>query len=183
MKIKKRAKQLIEAYSAADLGKVFQLVRQLEAEGITDTYAIGGAVGASFYAQLGATQDVDVFITFPSTGLLLDPSKVNRWLTQRGAKAVGEHMMISGWPVQFLPAGNDLVKEALSEAVIHQTAAGPVRVFTAEHLAAIALQLNRDKDRLRLPGLVNSADFNPRKFTDILRRHSLLARWKLFNAA
>jgi hypothetical protein len=180
--MKKRAKQLIEAYSAADLAKVFQLLRQLEADGVTDTYAIGGAIGASFYAQLGATQDVDVFVTFPSTGLLLDPSKINRWLAQRGAKAEGEHALIFGWPVQFLPAGNDLVKEALAEAVMYQTSAGPVRVFTAEHLAAIALQLNRNKDRLRLPDLVNSTGFSLQKFTDILGRHSLLARWKLFNA-
>jgi hypothetical protein len=180
--MKARAKKLIEAYSAADLTAVFRLMRQLVEAGVTETYAIGGAIGASFYAQPSATNDVDVFITFPESGLLLDPSKVNRWLVARGAKQQGEHLMIAGWPVQLLPAGNDLVKEALDRAVTHQTAAGPIRVFTAEHLAAIALRLGRPKDRLRVGTLVSSPSFDHAAFQAILTRHKLQSHWRSYQA-
>lgn len=39
-------------------------INQLQADGVIQRYAIGGAVGATFYLEPVATLDVDVFITF-----------------------------------------------------------------------------------------------------------------------
>jgi hypothetical protein len=36
----------------------------MEADGIIDRYAIGGAVGTTFYLEPVATLDVDVFVAF-----------------------------------------------------------------------------------------------------------------------
>jgi hypothetical protein len=56
----------------------------------------------------------------------------------------------AGWPVQVLPAGAPVVEEALRDAVERDVDGTSVRVFTAEHLAGIALQLGRAKDKARL---------------------------------
>jgi hypothetical protein len=47
--------------------------------------------------------------------------------------------VIAGWPVQFLPARDPLLQEALATAVEKDVDGTPARVFTAEHIAAIAL--------------------------------------------
>src|SRR5688572_21885057 len=124
----------------------------MRADGIIDCYAIGGAVGATFYLEPVATLDVDVFIAFkPQAGqLLVTPQPIFEYLLARGGTMQGEYVMIAGWPVQFLPAGNPLLEEALTRAVEHDVEGTPVRVFTAEHLAAIALQTGRAKDKARL---------------------------------
>ena len=52
--------------------------------------------------------------------------------------------------MQFLPAANPLVREALEQAVEKEVTNISARVFTAEHLAAIALQTGRAKDKARV---------------------------------
>jgi hypothetical protein len=39
-------------------------INQMETDGVIDRYAIGGAVGATFYLEPMATLDVDVFVAF-----------------------------------------------------------------------------------------------------------------------
>ena len=43
---------------------VFVALNDLEASGVIDRYAIGGAVGATFYLEPVATLDVNVFVAF-----------------------------------------------------------------------------------------------------------------------
>ena len=43
--------------------EVLKVVNQMQAEGVIERYAIGGAVGATFYLEPIATLDVDIFIT------------------------------------------------------------------------------------------------------------------------
>lgn len=38
-------------------------INQMQADGVIERYAIGGAVGAAFYLEPVATLDVDIFIT------------------------------------------------------------------------------------------------------------------------
>jgi len=59
----------------------------MEADGIIDRYAIGGAVGATFYLEPVATLDVDIFISFQAQlgSLLISPEPVFKYLTERGA--------------------------------------------------------------------------------------------------
>ena len=70
----------------------------------------------------------------------MSPELVFRYLTERGARIEGEYLIIAEWLVQFLPPTGPLVEEALEAAVEVEVEEISTRVFTAEHLAAIALQ-------------------------------------------
>jgi tetrahydromethanopterin S-methyltransferase subunit A len=43
------------------IAQVISTINQMQAEGVIDHYAIGGAVGATFYLEPVATLDVDIF--------------------------------------------------------------------------------------------------------------------------
>src|SRR5437870_1725203 len=113
----------------------------METDRIIDRYAIGGAVGATFYLEPVATLDVDIFVAFRHDPgqLLVSPQPILDYLTARGGVLDREYVVIAGWPVQFLPPTSPLVEEALVQAVTVDVDGIPARVFTAEHLAAIAL--------------------------------------------
>ena len=157
-------------------------INQMQADGVIERYAIGGAVGATFYLEPVATLDVDVFIDFrPEAGnLLASPQPIFDYLKARGGKMDGEYIVIAGWPVQFLPPASPLIEEALAQAVEKDVAGTPARVFTAEHLAAIALQTGRAKDKARLLQFIESAAFDPPRFQAILSRHGLQQDWQRF---
>ena len=161
---------------------VLVALNRMEADGIVDRYAIGGAVGATFYLEPVATLDVDVFVAFRSTPgtLLVSPQAIFDYLKERGATMEGEYVMIGGWPVQFLPSTGPLVDEALAEAVEVDVEGTVTRVFTAEHLAAIALQTGRAKDKARLLQFIESGVLDGDRFKDIIVRHDMLAAWERF---
>ena len=154
----------------------------MQADGVIQRYAIGGAVGATFYLEPVATLDVDIFISLqPDTGsLLISPQPIFDYLKAHGGIMDGEYIVVAGWPVQFLPAANPLVVEALEQAVERNVADVPVRVFTSEHLAAIALQTGRAKDKARLLQFVEAGALDAARFQDIVVRHGLTEAWQRF---
>lgn len=156
------------------------VINQMQSDGVIGKYAIGGAVGATFYLEPVATLDIDIFISFQNAGSLISLSPIYDYLTGRGFKAEKEYIVIDGWPVQFLPASNTLVAEALEQAT--QTEVDGVRtwVMTAEHLVAIALQTGRAKDFSRILQFVESGTLMSEKLDSILSRHGLLAKWEQF---
>lgn len=164
------------------LQEVIQTIHQMQAEGIIDRYAIGGAVGATFYLEPVSTLDVDIFVSFHTEpdSLLISPRHIYDYLTGRGCAVDGEYILVADWPVQFLPPTGPLAEEALAKAVVHDVAGVPARVFTAEYLAAIALQTGRAKDKARLLQFIESGILDATKFEDILTRHSLTERWAKF---
>lgn len=85
------------------------------ANGIVTRYAIGGAVGATFYLEPVATLDVDIFVTFREEphAILVSPQPIFDYLVARGGRIEGEYVILHGWPVQFLPPTSPLVEEAL----------------------------------------------------------------------
>jgi hypothetical protein len=89
-------------------------INQMQADCVIERYAIGGAVGATFYLEPVATLDVDVFITFrPEAGsLLVSPQPIFDYLKARGGRLEGEYIDVAGCPVQFLPAASPLIEEA-----------------------------------------------------------------------
>ena len=164
------------------LQNVLTELAAMEADGIVDRYAIGGAVGATFYLEPVATLDVDVFVTFgiEPGSLLVSPQPVFDYLKRRGATMEGEYVMIGGWPVQFLPSTGPLVDEALEQAVTVDVEGTLARVFTAEHLAAIALQTGRAKDKARLLQFIEARAVDSARFQDIVARHDLSGAWGQF---
>jgi len=154
----------------------------MQSDGVIQRYAVGGAVGATFYLEPVATLDVDIFVTFqPEAGqLIVSPNAIFDYLALRGHAMEGEYIMIAGTPVQFLPANGPLLEEGLEQAVTHHLDNVPVRVFTAEHLAAIALQTGRAKDKARLLQFIEEGALDSARFKDIVARHGLETRWQRF---
>jgi len=162
--------------------EVIAVINQMQADGIVDHYAIGGAVGATFYLEPVATLDVDVFVTFraePGT-LLVTLQPIFNYLKPRGGEMKGEYIVIGGWPVQFLPPVTPLVEEALKEAVARDVDGVTAQIFTAGHLAAIALQTGRPKDKARLLQFIQARILDDDRFQAILIRHNLIDAWRKF---
>lgn len=154
----------------------------MQADGIIGRYAIGGAVGATFYLEPAATVDLDVFVTLPTVcgGLLLSLSPIYDYLKSRGGKVEDEYIVIGGWPVQFLPPSGDLEEEAVAEAVATEVEGVRTWVMSAEHLVAIALQAGRAKDHNRILQFVEQGAVNREKLQNILDRCGLALKWSQF---
>ncbi len=165
-----------------NIKEVIAALNQMQVDGIVERYAIGGAVGATFYLEPVATLDVDVFVTFkPQPGsLVVSPQPIFDYLKTKGATMEGEYIVIAGWPVQFLPADAPLLEEALAYAVESDVEGTPAGVFTAEHLAAIALQTGRAKDKARLLQFIETGAIDSERFQAIIARHQLIDAWKKF---
>ena len=72
------------------------------------------------------------------------------------------------------------MKEALQESVERDVDGTPAHVFTAEHLAAIALQTGRAKDKTRLLQFIEAGTLDAARFQAILTRHNLVDAWHKF---
>jgi hypothetical protein len=165
-----------------NLALVISTIHQMHVDGVIENYAIGGAVGATFHLEPVSTLDVDIFVSFRQEpgALIVNPQPIFDYLLERGCHMDGEYVIIGGWPVQFLPPTGSLVEEALSEAITVVVGDAPTRVFTAEHLAAIALQVGRAKDKTRLLQFIESGILDLERFQAILHRHHLSQSWQRF---
>src|SRR5690349_25054994 len=94
--------------------EVFELVNRLKDEGTLVDYAVGGASAIPFHAEPVNTYDLDLFVFLPSgSGLIVSMAPLYARLRDLGFEPHAEHLMIARVPVQFLPAYNSLVEEAV----------------------------------------------------------------------
>jgi len=162
--------------------KTLAVLNRMQADGIINRYAIGGAIAATRYIEPFHTSDIDVFVFLPfSTSGLVSISPIYTYLGRLGYEAQGEYINVEGWPVQFLPVYNSLSEEALSHAVEVNFGSTPTRVLSAEHLAAIMLETGRPKDYARLVQFIESDALDISKLHDILARNGLLTKWDSFH--
>lgn len=159
-----------------------ETINQMQADGVIGEYAIGGAVGATIYLEPAATLDVDIFVVLPMSAQssLVSLTAIYDYLRAKGAEIRAEHIVIGGWPVQFLPPANELVKEAIADALPTVIEDVPTRVMSPEHLIAIALQTGRSKDYIRILQFVEHEAFDSQKLGEILERHQLTGKWESF---
>lgn len=71
-------------------------------------------------------------------------------------------------------------EEALAEAVEVDVDGVRAGVFGAEHLAAIALQTGRAKNKARLLQFIEEGALDPSRFQAIVHRHGLVEAWARF---
>ena len=154
----------------------------MQAEGVIGKYAIGGAVGATYYLEPTATINLDIFVTATngSENSSTSPSAIYEYLTARGCKPEGEHIVIGAWPVQFLSPSGPLEKEAVFAAIQTDAEGLPTWVMTAEYLVAIALKSGRKKDHARILQFFEQKAVDRDKLDKILARHGLLTKWTNF---
>lgn len=165
------------------LKQTIDVLNRMEADRVIGHYAITGAVAALNYIEIGATEDLDILISFEDidgktkSGLLtLEP--ILSYLGKLGyTKFSKEGILIEGWPVQFLPIANDMDSEALetAEEIEIDLAGGNVktRLLRAEYVVANALRIGRPKDRLRVLQFLESNAVDPDALCPIVERYGL----------
>ena len=160
-----------------------QILYEFVRDGVLGRYAIGGAMGATFYVEPLLTFDLVVFVILPqSAGGLLTLAPLYDALRQRGYEEEGECVNIEGVPVQFIPAFNPLLEEALKEAREIAYENTSARVLSAEHLVAICVQTGREKDRQRVRLFVDEGELDTARLDAILARHGLTEKWILWTS-
>jgi hypothetical protein len=121
-------------------------------------------------------------VTLPTapSSLLLSLAPLYDYLKTRGCALKDEHIVIGGWPVQFLPPSNELEREAVAESVPTTVEGVTTWVMSAEHLVAIAVNTGRSKDHIRILQFIEQDAVNRGKLQGVLERHGLTAKWKQF---
>lgn len=147
------------------------------ADGAIENYAVGGAIGAMFYVEAFATEDLDVFVSAPEDLLIIQLPGLE-YLKSRGYTTFErESIVVEGWPLQFLPATTQLERETYLNAEVIDVDGIPVRVALPEHLVAIMLSVGRQKDLARIGMFLSQAAVNLKALEDIITRHNLSGKW------
>lgn len=160
----------------ADFAAALAAVERMKREGVVTEYAIGGAMALVFWTEPVATFDLDVFVLLPGeTMLLVSLDPLYRWAIANGYAAEGEHIVIEGIPVQFIPSHSTLADEAIEEASTLEYDGAPVRVIRPEHLIALYLEPSaRTAKRLqRVAALLEESAVDREHLDSILRRYNL----------
>ena len=160
--------------------KTLAILNELEAAGLVERYAIGGAMAGFFYAEAVVTEDLDAFVLIKTSGGLITLTPIYDFLKQRGATEEREHLWLAGTLVQVIPAFDALTEEAVREAVEKQVGQTTTRVMRVEHLIAIALKTGRAKDYTRVALLLEEAEIDETRLRDIVARHQLQDRWEKY---
>jgi len=163
--------------------RTLKVLNELERKGLIERYAIGGGVAVLFYMEPVLTYDLDVLVFLPEAqGGLVTIAPIYEYLQKRGYRAEREHVMIEGVPVQFIPAYNALVEEAVREAAESTYQHTATRVLRIEHLLAIMLQTARPKDWARMTQVLEGAKVDINRLAKIAARHGLRQKWRAFRS-
>ena len=161
-----------EPTSPLPLADVLRTANGLVAAKLIEDYAIGGALAAIHYVEPFATYDADIFFIPADKGLTAGMPAIYAHLKSQGWEVKGEHLMLKGFPVQFL-AAQGLTEEAVREALSIQFEGVPAKVFRAEHVVAIAASVGRKKDLARIEQMLQQAALDQTLLEKILQRHKL----------
>ena len=173
------------------ISETISVINQMEADGVVGRYAIGGAVAAINYLEPALTEDLDILVSFDdqlkeSKSGLVTLGPIIKYLADKGFQEFrNEGIVVSGWPVQFLPVAKPLDSEGLAEAItvdfrIDAETIIKCRILRAEHLIATALDVGRPKDYVRITQFVEAKAFDAAYLRDVLERHNLIAKWQSF---
>jgi hypothetical protein len=154
------------------LAEVLRAANGLVAAGLIEDWALGGALAAIYYVEPFTTYDADIFFIPKDKGLSAGVPGVYAHLQARGWEVEAEHLLVRGFPVQFLTA-HGLTEEAVREAQRIEFEGVPAKIFSVEHIVAIAASVGRQKDKARIEQLFAHADLDKTKLEKILQRHKL----------
>lgn len=154
------------------LAEVFRAANGLVAADLIEDWALGGALAAIYYVEPFTTYDADIFFIPKDKGLTAGMPAIYAHLLAQGWQVEGEHLLLRGFPVQFLAVGG-LTEEAVREAERIDYEGVPAKVFRAEHIIAIAASVGRAKDKVRIEQLLQQADLDKTYLADVFARHKL----------
>jgi len=154
------------------LAEVLRAANDLVAAGLLEDWALGGALAAIYYVEPFTTYDADIFFIPKDKGMTAGIPAIYAHLQAQGWQVEREHLLVRGFPVQFL-AAHGLTGEAVREAERIDYEGVPAKVFRAEHIVAIAASVGRAKDKARIEQLLQQADLDKTYLENVLRRHKL----------
>jgi len=154
------------------LADVLRAANGLVTAGLIGDWALGGALAAIYYVEPFTTYDADIFFIPKDRGLTAGIPAIYAHLQAQGWQVEGEHLLIHGFPVQFL-AATGLTQEAVREAKRIDYEGVPAKVFRAEHIVAIAASVGRAKDKARIEQMLQQADLDKTRLEKILQRHKI----------
>jgi hypothetical protein len=161
-----------EPSDSLPLADVLRAANDLLAAGLIEDWALGGALAAIYYVEPFTTYDADIFFIPKDRGLTSGIPAIYEHLQAQGWEVEREHLLVRGFPVQFL-AASGLTEEAVREAERIDYEGVPAKVFRAEHIVAIAANVGRAKDKVRIEQLLQQADLDQSRLESILERHKL----------
>lgn len=157
---------------------VIQIINSLRENKYFRKYAIGGAMASLFYIEPTVTYDLDIMIILDSETNPLTPlQQIYEWANEEHYQLLNEHIIINDIPVQFLPAYNNLVTEAVENALEKKIGNEPVNVISPEYLIAIMIDTYRPIDRERAARFLQSENFNKEVLDDIITRFNLTSKY------
>jgi len=142
------------------------------AAGLIEDWALGGALAAIYYVEPFTTYGADIFFIPTDKGLTAGIPAIYAYLQAQGWQIEREHLLVRGFPVQFL-AAQGLTEEAVHEAERIDYEGVPAKVLRAEHIVAVAASVGRAKDKARIEQLLQQADLDKTQLESILQRHKL----------
>jgi len=154
------------------LADVLRAANELVAAGLIEDWALGGALAAIYYVEPFTTYDADIFFISKDKGLTGGIPAIYAHLQAQGWQVEREHLLIRGFPVQFL-AAHGLTEEDVRDAERIDYEGVSARIFRAEHIVAIAASVGRHKDLARIEQLLQQADLDKSRLENILQRHNL----------
>jgi hypothetical protein len=139
---------------------------------LIEDWALGGALAAIYYVEPFTTYDADIFFIPTDKGLTAGVPAIYEYLQAKGWGVEREHLLVRGFPVQFL-AAHGLTEEAVREAERIEYEGVPAKIFRAEHIVAIAASVGRAKDKARIEQMLQQAELDKTRLETILNRHKL----------
>lgn len=161
--------------------KTLQKINDLCDQKIIERYAIGGGIAHFYYIEAGLTYDLDLLVIMDEKGKsLLSLEPIYDWAKANRYESVEEHIIIEGIPVQFLPAYNELIKEAVIESQQVELYGVKTNIVGAEYLMAIMLDVYRAKDKERLIKFFEECPYSSELFENLIKKFNLENRYKGF---
>jgi len=154
------------------LADVFRAANELVAAGLIQDYALGGALATIYYVEPFTTYDADIIFIAAEKGITAGIPAIYSHLQKRGWRVEREHLLVRGFPVQFLAAAG-LTEEAVRKARVIEYEGVPAKVFGPEYIVAIAASVGRHKDLVRIEQLLEQAEIDRTLLEDILHRYKL----------
>jgi hypothetical protein len=162
-----------DEFSAIPLADVLRAANELVSAGLIKDYALGGALAAIYYTEPVTTYDADIIFVAADKTLSAGIPAIYSYLQSKGWRVERDHLLIKGFPVQFL-AASGLTEEAVREAAQIQYEGVRAKVFRPEYITAIAASVGRHKDLARIEQLMSQAKIDKPLLDDILRRYNLI---------
>ena len=161
--------------------KAFKVINEMFKDGILKNYAIGGAVAVMYYTEPFDTFDLDIFFIPDEKEKIIVLTPFYNYLTKRKKyKTYKEYIMINGTPIQFIPAADELEKEAVENAIEINYKDIKLKIIRVEYLMAIFLKVQRKKDILKLLKILDEAKIDYNLLNKILEKYGLTKTFENF---